>query len=249
MIEKINILNHDVYEDGSTYDNEDIYYFTYDSDGRVTSYYTEDSEDGIYRVTYENNTIVIDFEGEGNYTERSTFTLGEDGYVTNFTSVENDRFTTTGTLTYADGYVREGRLTTSESDEERIDRAVWENGNLVKVESLIPYMDNTAAEISYDNPNYVNNPKINLDLNYLIGHSEWLECFMFGGLYLQPFGYIGQRSALYMTEERDLYDGSYYTYTYQFDELGRPVEIHKVCHTNDPYYVSEEYTYTITYKE
>ena len=74
-------------------------------------------------------------------------------------------------------------------------------------------------------------------------------CFMMNGLYLKPFGYMGKRSALYMTEERDMYSGDYYTYTYEYDEMDRPVKICKVRHTDDTYYVSEEYTYTITYRE
>ena len=109
--------------------------------------------------------------------------------------------------------------------------------------------DRTTAVMKYDNPDYVNTPTINLDLSYLICSTEWVDCFMMSGLYLQPFSYMGKRSALYMTEERDMYSGDYFTYTYEYDELGRPVKIHKVRHTDDTSYVSEEYTYTITYKE
>ena len=168
---------------------------------------------------------------------------------------DNDNNTdyTTGTITYdEDGYAKSAIRTEIYSDGENkwTDTAEWEDGNLVRACTGSPLgePDKTTAVMKYNNPDYVNTPTINLDLNYLIYSTEWLDCLMMDGLYLQPFGYMGKRSALYMTEERDMYSGDYYTYTYDYDELGRPVTIHKVRHTDDTYYVSEEYTYTITYK-
>ena len=257
LVERINILNEEVYSTGETHKNENIYFFEYDEEGRVTSFYTEDlEEDGISTVTYGDGTITIHFTGADSYEETDVFTLNESGYVESYTYENNEGESSKGTIVYdADGYAKYGTRTTvnphSEYESgEWTDTAEWKDGNLVKacMGSPLGEPDKTTAVMKYDNPDYVNAPMINLDLNYLICSTEWLDCLMMDGLYLQPFGYMGKRSALYMTEERDMYSGDYYTYTYDYDELGRPVTIHKVRHTDDTYYVSEEYTYTITYK-
>ncbi len=253
FVERVNILNEEVYSTGETHKNEDIYFFEYDEKGRVTLVRTEDPEaDGTNEITYGDGTVTIYTTGEDGYEETSVFTLNEDGYVKSFSRKESSGESVEGTIVYDEnGYVKSGtRIVRSGSENEYTDTAEWEDGNLVKVcmGSSVGEPDKTTAVMKYNNPDYVNTPTINLDLNYLICSTEWLDCLMMDGLYLQPFGYMGKRSALYMTEERDMYSGDYYTYTYDYDELGRPVTIHKVRHTDDTYYVSEEYTYTITYK-
>lgn len=253
FVERVNILNEEVYSTGETHKNEDIYYFEYDEKGRVTLVRTEDPEaDGTNEITYGDGTVTIYTTGEDGYEETSVFTLNEDGYVKSFSRKESSGESVEGTIVYDEnGYVKSGtRIVRSGSENEYTDTAEWEDGNLVKacMGSSVGEPDKTTAVMKYNNPDYVNTPTINLDLNYLICSTEWLDCLMMDGLYLQPFGYMGKRSALYMTEERDMYSGDYYTYTYDYDELGRPVTIHKVRHTDDTYYVSEEYTYTITYK-
>ena len=253
FVERVNILNEEVYSTGETHKNEDIYFFEYDEKGRVTLVRTEDPEaDGTNEITYGDGTVTIYTTGEDGYEETSVFTLNEDGYVKSFSRKESSGESVEGTIVYDEnGYVKSGtRIVRSGSENEYTDTAEWEDGNLVKacMGSSVGEPDKTTAVMKYNNPDYVNTPTINLDLNYLICSTEWLDCLMMDGLYLQPFGYMGKRSALYMTEERDMYSGDYYTYTYDYDELGRPVTIHKVRHTDDTYYVSEEYTYTITYK-
>ena len=248
LVTQINVVNKRVTVGGYSSSYEDIWYFEYDDAGRVTSMYTNDSGDGTVSITYGDGEIVMVTEGEDGYREETTFTLGEDGYVTSYTSVEDNsysQYTYTGTLTYSDGYVVKG-IRQSGTGGTYTDTAVWEDGNLVKVS--YSYTDNSVSEMSYDNPDYVNNTNISLDLNYVVCSTEWLDCMMFGGRYLQPYGYMGKRSALYMTEEYDRYWGDRYTYTYQFDELGRPVTIVCSC-SGDSYYVSDEYTYTITYNK
>lgn len=259
LVERINILNEEVYSTGETHKNEDIYYFEYDDAGRVVSINTDDPEvDGTNTLTYGDGTITMHTTGEDGYEENAVFVLNEAGYVESYTDKVNyggsdEEESSEGTIVYdADGYAKYGTRTTvySGSESEWNDTAEWEDGNLVRacMGSPVGEPDKTAAVMKYDNPDYVNTPTINLDLSYIVCSTEWLDCFMLDGLYLKPFGYIGKRSALYMTEERDMYSGDYYTYTYDYDELGRPVTIHKVRHTDDTYYVSEEYTYTITYK-
>ena len=234
-----------------------MYYFEYDEKGRVTSVRTEDPEaDGTNEITYGDGTVTIYTTGEDGYEETSVFTLNEAGNVESYTYENNEGESSKGTIVYdADGYAKYGTRTTvyPNSDFESgewTDTAEWEDGNLVRacMGSLAGEPDRTTAVMKYDNPDYVNAPMINIDLSYIVCSTEWLDCFMMDGLNLKPFGYMGKRSALYMTEERDMYSGDYYTYTYDYDELGRPVTIHKVRHTDDTYYVSEEYTYTITYK-
>lgn len=253
FVERVNILNEEVYSTGETHKNEDIYFFEYDEKGRVTLVRTEDPEaDGTNEITYGDGTVTIYTTGEDGYEETSVFTLNKDGYVKSFSRKESSGESVEGTIVYDEnGYVKSGtRIVRSGSENEYTDTAEWEDGNLVKacMGSSVGEPDKTTAVMKYNNPDYVNTPTINLDLNYLICSTEWLDCLMMDDLYLQPFGYMGKRSALYMTEERDMYSGDYYTYTYDYDELGRPVTIHKVRHTDDTYYVSEEYTYTITYK-
>lgn len=257
FVERVNILNEEVYSTGETHKNEDMYYFEYDEKGRVTSVRTEDPEaDGTNEITYGDGTVTIYTTGEDGYEETSVFTLNEAGNVESYTYENNEGESSKGTIVYdADGYAKYGTRTTvyPNSDFESgewTDTAEWEDGNLVRacMGSPAGEPDRTTAVMKYDNPDYVNAPMINIDLSYIVCSTEWLDCLMMDGLYLQPFGYMGKRSALYMTEERDMYSGDYYTYTYDYDELGRPVTIHKVRHTDDTYYVSEEYTYTITYK-
>ncbi len=248
LVTQINVVNKWVTVGGYSGSYEDIWYFEYDDAGRVTSMYTNDSEDGTVSITYEDGKIVMVDENEG-YREETTCTLGEDGYVTSYTSVEGNsysQYTYTGTLTYSDGYVVKC-IHQSGLGKTSIETAVWESGNLVKV-SYPSDTDNSVSEMSYDNPEYVNNTNINMDLNYVVCSTEWMACMMLNNSYLQPFGYIGKRSALYMTEEYDRYNDCRYTYTYQFDGLGRPVTIKATC-SGDSYYVSDEYTYTIIYNK
>lgn len=261
LVEQINILREEVYSTGETFKNEDIYYFEYDDAGRVVSLTTEDPEaDGISTLTYGDGTITMHTTGEGGYEEDAVFMLNEAGYVESYTDNviygdSGEEESGEGTIVYdADGYAKSGTHTTVYSGSESskwTDTAEWEDGNLVRacMGSPVGEPDKTTAVLKYDNPDYVNTPTINLDLSYIVCSTEWLDCFMMDGLYLKPFGYMGKRSALYMTEEHDMYSGDYYTYTYEYDELDRPVKICKVRHTDDTYYVSEEYTYTITYRE
>ena len=255
LVKQINILREAVYSTGETFKNEDIYYFGYDDEGRVVSLTTEDPEaDGTNKLTYGDGTITFYFAGEDAYEETAIFTLNEDGNVESYTQEDNEGYTEEGTIVYdEDGYVKYGTRTVAypDSKSEWTDTAEWEDGNLVRacMGSPAGEPDRTTTVLKYDNPDYVNPSSINLDLSYLVCSTEWLDCLMMSGTYLQPFGYMGKRSALYMTEERDMYSGDYYTYTYEYDELDRPVKICKVRHTDDTYYVSEEYTYTITYRE
>lgn len=216
FVERVNILNEEVYSTGETHKNEDIYFFEYDEKGRVTLVRTEDPEaDGTNEITYGDGTVTIYTTGEDGYEETSVFTLNEDGYVKSFSRKESSGESVEGTIVYDEnGYVKSGtRIVRSGSENEYTDTAEWEDGNLVKacMGSSVGEPDKTTAVMKYNNPDYVNTPTINLDLNYLICSTEWLDCLMMDGLYLQPFDYMGKRSALYMTEERDMYSGDYYT--------------------------------------
>ena len=277
LVSRIDVEYKQLDTNGDIIDNydESILYFEYDDNGRVTSIYTDENGDGTVNMLsyeYDDDKIVVVYETnvETEYRVEATYTLGEDGYVTSFISEQSGTFgsyTTTGTLTYSDGYVVEGiRLEAEDTWEETcVDTAVWDNGNLVEVshsyifEESLPSLSDMfnevsvgkateVSEMSYDNPDYVNNTDINLDLNYLVASTVVVDMmFGNGNTYPALFGYMGKRSALYMTKEYNRSTGVYYTYTYQFDELGRPITVVSTETYTKPAYTIEN-TYKITYQ-
>lgn len=249
-------------EMGTESEDRNIYYFEYDDQNRLVKQTTDDSgtgkgEDMIYTsFAYESGKIVITEKGYGS-ADVSTFVLRDDGYVETFSIVNDEGAGKTteksGLVVYEDGFVQTcNRTYRNQVGEtmEYVDEAEWKNGNLVKVTNDLYNANNNryVAEMRYDNAEYVNNPNINFDLNWVVCNTEWLDCFAFGGRYLQPYGYLGKRSQLYMTAEYDRYREGYYdTYTYEFDQLGRPVTIVRTSHGSD-YYAKNETVFTITYK-
>ena len=191
--------------------------------------------------------------------------------VTVFTLDDNNRVTTVTYAWYdgddvvegeaivqydANGYATGGTDTYTLSYDpgnvyEDVSKAEWQDGNLVKVANDY-YGENSedyVAEMRYENPAYINNPEVNVDLTWIICESEWMSCFitdMTGAV--NAFGYMGKRGNLMMTHE---YDRSYYggntEYSYEYDDLNRPVKVHKTCTWSDGNVST--YTYTITYME
>ena len=189
----------------------------------------------------------------------TTFTLGENGYIASFTYEWYDGdevLAGNGTLEYdEEGYLIAGSDKYSWSYGswgELLAKGDWRNGNLMRV-TLEDIADNTAetAEMTYDNPAYVNNPEVNIDLTWIICDSYALSCFpMEGGGGLNAFGYMGKRGRLMMTHEYDRVSyGSDTQYTYEYDDLGRPAKVVKKCVSHEGHGEPSSYTYTITYAE
>ena len=193
----------------------------------------------------------------------TTFTLGGNGYIASFAYEWYDAdevLTGNGTLEYdEEGYLIVGSDKFSWDNEglsEILAKGDWLNGNLMKVTlEDIDDNDTSTAEMSYANADYINNTRVNIDLTWLLADSYALSCFpMEGGGGLNAFGYMGKRGKHLMTREYSAEDdgiGVYNSdarYTYEYDDLDRPVRIHKEV-TNSSSSSVSEYTYIITYTE
>lgn len=196
----------------------------------------------------------------------TTYTLGANGYAASFVysyDEDGERLAGSGTAQYdADGYLIGGTDTytwfyPTYTEEANLQSwGTWQAGNLTKV-TVEDQADGQieTAEVAYDVPDFINNPEVNIDLNWLICDSYALNCFPAeGGSVLIAFGYMGQRGTHLMTNER--YStisgaGTYnteVTYSYEYDHLNRPVKVYKTAYhdyTDRP----TEYTFTITYAE
>lgn len=243
----------------------EVFTFEYDDQNRIVRMqedetdFSGDKEKSGYTFQYMDNMILMkSFSNDpsDDYDE-ATFTLGADGNITVYEINEfednNRSWYTSGKLFYnEEGYVIKADLkveTGNGEKEDQIDKAVWENGNLVKVyeDAYGEESEKTVTTLSYDDPGYVNSDKINLDLNFLICDTEWLDCWAFSGRYIKPFGFMGKRSKNLMTEEYESYRQEYCTYTYDFNEEGLPVKIVKTRHEKPDYFSKNEITYTVTY--
>lgn len=210
--------------------------------------------------TYKDNIILMQSfsNDESDEYDEATLTLGADGNISvfeinEFEKINSRSWYTAGSLSYnEEGNVIRADMKVEASNgeiENQVDLATWENGNMVKVYDDAYGVDHekTVTTLSYDNPAYVNNTNINLDLNYLICDSEWLDCWAFSGSYIKHYGFMGKRSKNYMTKEYDVYNQEYCTYTYDFNDEGLPVKIVKTRHERFDYFSKSVVTYTITY--
>lgn len=251
---------------GVKYTDFEIYTYEYDDQNRVIRMQEEETlSSGVAEIsgntfTYKDNIILMQSfsNDESDEYDEATLTLGADGnisvYEINEFEKDNSRsWYTAGSLSYnEEGYVIRADMKVEASNgeiESQVDLATWENGNMVKVYDDAYGVDHekTVTIMSYDNPAYVNNTNINLDLNYLICDSEWLDCWAFSGSYIKHYGFMGKRSKNYMTKEYDGYNQEYCTYTYDFNDEGLPVKIVKTRHERSDYFSKSVVTYTITY--
>lgn len=246
----------------------ETYSYTYDELNRIVKVREDETLNNgskEYReeyYTYEGRKIFSRSSSsyDNDEVDDAVYTLGTDDNIIDYKIQEFESgsrsWETKGSLFYdSDGYVMAAAMTVVNSDnetEDERDEAVWKDGNLVRVydEYLGEGRENVYSEMSYENPEYVNNPDINLDLNFVVCDTEWLDCFAFSGRYIKPYGHIGKRSKNYMTREYDSSNGNYFIYEYEFDERGLPVKVRKKRYEaqEKPYFSKDEITYTITYK-
>jgi hypothetical protein len=235
-------------KDGDTYD------FEYDDQYRLiasTNNSTSTDKKTVATFIYKGNTITVKTNVTATYDgktfeeeEEEKFTVNSKGYI--------DSHGGTPVTYYANDYLK-GR---DYSPSEAIEEATWTDGNLVKV---VDYAGRDGGEstITYGNAEWVNNPNINMDLNWVFTQSEWLDCFITDGesRFLKAMDYMGKRSKNYMTEEHETntttFNKWFYYHTFKFDENGIPNEvfIKTVTQHDDGSFGSiHEDAYAITYK-
>lgn len=187
------------------------------------------------KITYTlNNNRVESWQSEdketqdgvsrGEWKEKGTLHYDENGYLitANITSESNHG---------------SGWETSSSTD-----FCEWQNGNLVKAgEKEYPNLFTSLEYGDVDNTG-------NLDLNFLLADSEWMDCVIFGERGIKPFGYIGKRSAKLMSKETDHYDNSYYTYDYKLNDDGTVATIKMIGYKADGT-VETRRNYTLTYTD
>lgn len=221
LVSKIEIANTNYLINTTSYSE---WLFTYDAQNRITSYKENDIEDGKHimdwsdEYTYSGNTITCleKVDDNGKIIEyRSTYTLNEEGNVSEWEEEYNETGkpeVNKGTITYTDGYFSSSASAVSGRDPDS-DSAVWENGNLVKAADSDPKYFSTMEYGKTRNA-------YNIDFNYLLASSEWLDCLGFGMQGIKPFGYFGKRSANLMTKETDSENNHYSVFEYRTDAEG-----------------------------
>lgn len=254
---------YDAHGSGSTYETE--YTFIYDDQNRVvkaveTDYDKDGKGELDYEITwtYSNNTISQkekNEEGEYIYENEMVYILDNDMKITSWTSEEKEiqngvsrgLWKGKGTLHYnEDDYLTSVDIT-SESNHgngwetsSSTNFCEWQNGNLVKAGEREKAKNVTSVIYSdVDNTG-------NLDLNFLLANTEWLDCVAFGEMGVKPFGYIGKRSAKLMTKETDLQNNYYYTYDYKLNDDGTVATIKMIGYEADET-VEFRRVYTLTY--
>ncbi|MDR0894928.1 MAG: BACON domain-containing protein [Prevotellaceae bacterium] len=165
-----------------------------------------------------------------------TFNIDASGYVSNYKYIA---FGTTvdGALQYTDGYLTSGTYTSASTEtgtQTVATTATYDEGNL----TLLTFgsdnnpVDNehNRIEMRYSNASLINSDIVNLDLNYLLDQTGFVNSLpLCDNFYLKAGGYAGKRSRCYMTEQRDGLDGTIYSFLYRTGENGLPeiVEVNR----------------------
>lgn len=224
LVSKIDVTNTNIWQTGSVTSNTE-WSFAYDNQNRITFYKEYSTVDGglSSEFAYSGNTITsVETIYDNNAIEeiRSTYILNAEGNIVEWSNnyIEMGKpFNNKGKITYKDGYFSSSVITYSGGDEYS-DYVIWENGNLVKAADS----DNRYHTlIEYGN---IRND-YNIDFNYLLAESEWLDCLAFEGRGMKSFGYFGKRSAYLISKETDSYDNNTYTHEYKTDSKGYINEI------------------------
>lgn len=255
-------------DEGGEGDEKDMYYTAYEFGGNtitVRQYYLGDNAARAMLKMPESNVCRHFLKTRATYGQEdvTVFTLDEEGKATvidyewydgrgvvaGSANVQYDEngYLIGGTESYTVSY-NPGQVY------EFVSKAEWLNGNLVKVmqDGGAENSEDNMAEMRYENSAYINNSKVNLDFTWIICESEWMNCFITDmASTANIFGYMGKHSELMMTHESDrIYYGSNAQYTYEYDDLQRPVKIYKECVPHDDSFGSgSTYTYLITYAE
>lgn len=222
------ITETDVYDTGRSREM----LFDYDDQDRVTKISLE--VDGVdpTAIQYETGKVKISTSGiwmqedtmvdgvpipgkEVYQTKTAIATLNADGYaqsgemISTATGEKDKKMTWSNT--YNEGYLQ--MVTTIEEGEDPyVDKCVWTAGNMISITDNTGEIRSTAT---YDTKN-LNNPKCNLDLNWLVYHDEYFETL--DNSLFNVLGYYGKRSANMVASTKNKY--TEYTYEYTYDAAG-----------------------------
>ncbi len=237
---------------------------TYDEQNRVIKISDIDGygDEYIYTYTYLNNTITEKYKyktEEGSYKEETEiiYVIDDNNRVASWSSEETEgqngenrrSYKTKGVTHYDnDGYIMSADVTTESTNGpddtpsifNSTDICEWKDGNLVKAGEKDS--DRYCTLLEYGNVDNIGN----LDLNYFLTRTEWLDCLLFGEAGIKAFGYVGKRSTKLMAKETDLYNNHVYTYEYKPNDDGTigNVTITELTSTGK---VEAKITYTLTY--
>lgn len=228
-------IEYDIHGNGGNVIDIGIATFTYDDRNRVIKISNKDEygDESSSSFTYSDHAITEKYDWEeDNYSiqQEIIYTLDADNKrVESWTNEERETqngedrgyWKGKGTHHYNEaGYLMSVDIRTeslhgiSPDISENKDVCEWKDGNLIKAGEEGKSKYTTLVEYSdIDNTG-------NLDLNFLVTQTEWLDCLAFEEAGIKAFGYIGKRSAKLMKKETDQYDNHYYTYEYKMNEDG-----------------------------
>lgn len=250
LVSKIEITNTRYSSSGNqTHKSERL--FTYDELNRISTYEEYDYIDNQRMLdwsdsySYSDNTITCLEKAEDKnqiFEYKTIYKLDEEQNVKTWTCEYNetgqpeiDR----GELFYENGYFSGSRAEVS-NFEPSTDQAIWEDGNLVKAGET----DEPRATTNIEYSHIPNNS--NIDFNYLLSQTEWLDCLAFEGSGIKAFGYFGKRSVYLMSKEKDGYNNDEHVFEYRTDNEGYIREI-IVTTYDDQQQASSKRIYTINY--
>ncbi len=179
---------------------------------------TEFRYDKANKKVYTNS---IDYESKDDSREiiTSELTLNEDGYAVKAKyelNQDGNIKTYHITITYQDGQAISSEIIRNDGSRYS-EKAVWKNGNLIKVSG-----DKGTSDITYGD--LLNHPDMPIDLNFLIAETDMYDTFCETGNFgLKVCGFFGKRSKNMMINEKDVapnWNDESYTYTYENDTEG-----------------------------
>lgn len=250
LVSKIEITNTHYGSSGNlTHKSERL--FTYDELNRISTYeeydYTDNKRmlDWSDSYSYSGNTITCleKVEDQNQIFEYKTiYKLDEEQNVKTWTCEYNEigkPEIDQGELSYENGYFSSSRTEVSNFGP-TTDQAIWVDGNLVKAGET----DEPRATTNIEYSHIPNNS--NVDFNYLLSQTEWLDCLAFEESGIKAFGCFGKRSAYLMSKEKDGYNNDEHVFEYRTDNEGNIREI-TVTTYDGQHQVSSKRIHTISY--
>lgn len=222
-------------------EDEDTSYemiFTYDEQNRLTKITGE----YFCSYTYSDETI-IEKDGEKEY----TYTIAN-GRIESWSTEDLDKKQSGEHHYDKNGYLTLVDMTTNvkngtEPAKLEQDFCEWKEGNMVQAGEKDS--DRCYTSIEYGD---IDNTA-NLDLNFLLTETEWLDFFAFDDVrMMKATGYMGKRSAKLMTKVTDHYNNDYYTYEYKMND-DQTIESVSVVSQKADGTVTKKEKYTLTYMD
>jgi len=225
------------------------YTFDYDGSNRVSrvTITESDNEDDTMTFTYGENSVsyvFVESDGSETITCTGTLTLNSNGYASKGEFLCNKKDRGEWSATYTSGYLTNvnGNYEDGNESETYNHNLTWSNGNMTYYESTTSEQTENATLTYSSTPN---NPKINIDLNWMLTETEALAFIVDGcadaqTLYPFAMGLYGKRSEYMVSQINSVFWGetNATTYTYLTDSEGFITQIQ----------ASNGSTYQITYR-